>query len=345
MNIDCKQITDTWKQYTLENDNHMLVTILNYGGIITDITVPDQNGVYENVVLGYKNIADYADNPNFFGALIGRVAGRIHNASFPIDDQTITLDPNEGSNHLHGGASGFNHVIWDAESFQNKSGIGVILTHTSHNGNAGYPGNVEVSVTYTLTNDNQLIIDYNATTDQTTPLSLTNHSYFNLSGNLKDTIHNHNVMIDSSQFLPVDEDLIPTGKCADVTGTPFDFRHGRKISSGIDSTSEQNTRVGNGYDHYFLIDGKHKDHIVVTEEKSGRVLRIQTNQPGFTLYTANGLGNDCLLKERQSDKHLGVCFETHAPSAALHHDGLPKILLTPDETYRKQTVFTFGVQN
>ncbi|HLR03177.1 MAG TPA: aldose epimerase family protein [Virgibacillus sp.] len=345
MHIECKRLTDTWKQYTLTNDNHMHVTILNYGGIITDITVPDQNGVYENVVLGYKHIDDYADNPNFFGALIGRVAGRIQNASFPIGNQTIDLDANEGNNHLHGGADGFDHVMWNDESFQNDTGVGVILTHSSHGEASGYPGNVDVSVTYTLTNDNKLIIDYHATTDQTTPFSLTNHSYFNLSGNLKETVHNHDVTLDSSRFLPVDEDLIPTGECKNVTGTPFDFRQGKKISTGIDSTSEQNLRVGNGYDHYFLLDAKREDHIVVKESKSGRVLRIQTNQPGFTMYTANGLANDCLLKERQSDKHLGVCFETHAPSAALNHEGLSDILLTPDETYRKQTVFTFDVQN
>lgn len=343
MNIDCKHITDKWKHYMLENDHQMQVGILNYGGIITEIIVPDKHGIRENVVLGYKNLADYADNQNCLGAVIGRVAGRIQDATFRIGQNTFPLDKNEGNHHIHGGMSGFHHVVWEAETFQDRNRIGITLTHKSYDGKSGYPGTVVATVTYTLTNDNELLIDYNATTDQTTPLTLTNHTYFNLSGNLNDTIHNHEVMLDSSQFLEVDEELIPTGERMAVAGTPFDFRHGRKLADGIHSTSSQNRRVGNGYDHFFMFDGKTEESIVVTEESSGRVLRIQTNQPGVTMYTANGLGTDCQLHERQSDKHLGVCFETQAPPASLHHDNLPEILLEPGETYHKQTVFTFEV--
>src|SRR5699024_9534914 len=169
-----------------------------------------------------------------------------------------------------------------------------------------------------------------------TPLSLTNHTYFNLSGNLKAPIHHHRVTMDSSHFLEVDKAFIPTGQKLPVERTPFDFRHGRTIRDGIESEAEQNKLVGNGYDHFFLFDENMKDKVVITDETSGRILRIQTNQPGVTMYTANGLTDDIPLKERTSDKHLGVCFETHAPSASLHYEGLPDILLQPDETYRKQ---------
>src|SRR5699024_1015353 len=178
MNISSKQLTDTWKQFNLENDHNMKVAILNYGGIITEISVPDRNGTCENVVLGLKNATDYIDNPNFFGALVGRVAGRIKNAYFAIENNSYTLDANEGVHHLHGGLSGFDHVVWHAEPFYSEKAVGVKLTHESHDGASGYPGNVFVTVTYTLTNDNELILDYTGTTDKQTPLSLTNHTYF-----------------------------------------------------------------------------------------------------------------------------------------------------------------------
>lgn len=343
MEIDCKQITDTWKQYTLINNNNMQVSILNYGGIITDIIVPDKNGQYENIVLGYKHIADYADNPNYLGALIGRVAGRINNAAFDIGDKTYPLDANEGTHHLHGGVYGFHQAVWESHTFQTDRAVGIRLSHKSEDGESGYPGNVTAIVTYTLTNDNRLILDYSATTDKQTPVSLTNHTYFNLSGKLRNTIHEHDITIDSTQFLELDEELIPTGTILDVDATPFDFRSRRKLADGIHSTSEQTNLVGNGYDHYFLFNDEKPDKIVVTDKNSGRRMSIQTDQPGVTMYTANGLGNDCLLKERPSDKHLGVCFETHAPAASLQYDGLPDIWLTPGETYRKQTVFSFDV--
>lgn len=343
MNIDCKHITDNWKQYTLQNNHNMRVSILDYGGIITNITVPDKNGVFENVVLGLDNIADYTDNPNCFGAVIGRVAGRIQDAAFKVGNRTFQLDKNEGTNHLHGGSDGFHQVIWESTPFQTDAGVGVRLTHKSADGESGYPGDVTATVTYILTDENELILDYSGTTTKTTPFTLTNHTYFNLSGDLKDTVHRHQVTMDSSHFLELDTDLIPTGNLLPVDETAFDFRNGRTLRDGIVSDAEQNQMAGNGYDHYFLFNGEEHKGIVVTEPNSGRILTIQTNQPGVVMYTANGLGEDVQLTERLSDKHLGVCFETQAHPASLHHKGLPDILLAPDETYQKQTVFSFDV--
>ena len=191
MKIEIEKTKNGWQHYKLTNDNGMRVSLLDFGGIITEIFVPNRNGVLENVVLSYKNISDYEQNPNFFGAIIGRVAGRIQDATFTLNDETYSLELNEGSHHLHGGPGGFHQVIWEAATFQTAHTVGVKLTHASEDGDGGYPGNLNTTVTYTLTNQNELIIDYSATTDKTTALTMTNHSYFNLSGNLAETIQNH----------------------------------------------------------------------------------------------------------------------------------------------------------
>jgi aldose 1-epimerase len=217
----------------------------------------------------------------------------------------------------------------------------VKLTHASEDGDGGYPGNLNTTVTYTLTNHNELILDYSATTDKTTALTITNHSYFNLSGNLAETIQNHIVTIDSDKFVELDEELIPTGKKIDVTDTPFDFRLGRKIADGIQSTYEQNLVAKNGYDHYFLFNQTNDEQISVREETSGRMMTVKTNQPGVVMYTSTNLEEGFQLAERDSEKYLGVCFETQSSPASLHHEGFPTVILTADETYEKQTVFTF----
>ncbi len=244
MNIETKDVLGMWKEYTLTNDRGMSVSVLNYGGIITKIIVPDRKGNHENVVLGYRDYKDYNQNPNYFGALIGRVAGRIQGASFELDNKTYNLAANNGENHLHGGPEGFHQVIWEAAPFQKEDAVGLSLTHKSMDGEGGYPGNVDITVTYTLTNENQLVLDYFASSDQTTPITLTNHSYFNLSGRLKNTVHEHRVAIDSSKFVELDEELIPTGKLIPVEGTPFDFRDGRLLGDGFNDDTEQNKIAG-----------------------------------------------------------------------------------------------------
>ncbi len=344
MNIETIKLQNGWKQFDLRNDNGMIISLLNYGGIITRIIAPDRDGNAENVVLGFKNVQDYKTDPNFFGALIGRVAGRIQGAAFELDGTVYELEANDGVNHLHGGSHGFHKVIWETESFQEEDSIGVRLSHSSKDGEGGYPGNIELSVTYRLTNANELILEYEATTDKTTPLTLTNHSYFNLSGNLKDTIHQHQVRIDSHQFLELDEHLIPAGTILEAEQTPFDFRRGRILDDGISSGNEQNTIAGAGYDHYFLFDHSHTETVVVKEMTSGRVLAIETDQPGMVMYTANNLQSGMELAEALSKKHLGVCFETQSSPASLHHERFPNVILHPDETYKQRTVFRFTTE-
>jgi len=344
MKIESQDILNKWKLYTLLNDNGMKISFLNYGGIITDISVPNRNNELENVVLGYKNYSDYEDNPNYFGAIIGRVAGRIRNASFTIQNQTYSLDANEGGHHLHGAGGGFHQVIWQSSSFQTDDKVGVTLSHRSLDGEGGYPGTIEVSVTYTLTNNNELILDYSGTSDTTTVLTMTNHSYFNLSGNLTASIHNHHVTMESNEYVELDKELIPTGSKINVENTPFDFRSGRKLIDGINSVSAQNKVANHGYDHYFILNQSQQQNIRVKEDTSGRVMAIKTNQPGVVMYTSNTLDEGLNLTAGKSKPYLGVCFETQASPASLLHEGFPTVILVANELYDKQTVFSFGVE-
>lgn len=342
MNIVTNKILGKWTEYTISNDHGISVSALDFGGIITKIMAPDKNGKLENIVLGYKDYQDYESNPHYFGAIIGRVAGRIKGASFELDGRTYNLEANNGENHLHGGSGGFHQIIWKVSPFETDSEAGLKLTYKSADGAGGYPGNLNITVIYTLNNE-QLIIDYLVTTDQTTPISLTNHSYFNLSGNLKNTIHDHRVTIDSSRFVEFDKDLIPTGKLADVEGTPFDFRSGRILRTGFDHSFEQNLIVGNGYDHYFLFDNTSEFQAIIEEPDSGRMISVKTNQPGLVMYTANALENGLQLTESISRKHHGVCLETQGSPASLYNDNFPGILLNAGDRYEKQTIFTFQV--
>lgn len=344
MKMEYQEILNKWKLYTLTNDNGMKVSFLNFGGIITDISVPNRNNQLENVVLSYKNYIDYEKNPNFFGAIVGRVAGRIQDASFTIEDQTYTLAANDGGHHLHGGDGGFHQVIWQSSHFQTADTVGVKLSHKSLDGQGEYPGTIEVAVTYTLTNNNELIIDYSGTSDKTTVLTMTNHSYFNLNGNLAGTIHNHHVTMKSDEFVELDTELIPTGNKINVSNTPFDFRNGKQLVEGINSLSEQNRVANHGYDHYFILNQNQKHNISVKEDISGRVMTIKTNQPGVVMYTSNTLEDGLELAEGKSKPYLGVCFETQASPASLHHKGFPSVILKAHELYEKQTIFSFGIE-
>lgn len=332
-----------WKVFTLENDSGMSVRFLDFGGIITEINVPDRYQQTKNVVLGFEDYADYKNNTCYLGALIGPVAGRIEGSSFTIDNHEYSLQPNSDVHHLHGGSNGFHQILWEGQTFHKKDAIGAVLTYTSKDGMDGYPGNVHVSVTYTLTNDNEFIIDYSALSDKSTVLSLTNHSYFNLSGDEGTTIENHYVQIDSDSFLEVDHDLIATGRKLSVLNTPFDFQNGRTLADGIESSFPQNVIVRGGYDHYFLFNRKEAHDIVVHDEISGRKLMIQSNQPGVVMYTSNSLEEGLNLSKGLSKRHMGVCFETQASPASLHHDGFPTVKLKANVHYEKRTVYAFGL--
>lgn len=343
MEISTEDVLNKWKKFTLINEHGMEVSVLNFGGIITDIITPDQDGAMQNVVLGYKDYTDYEENPNFFGSTVGRVAGRIQDASFTLDDETFTLEANEAPHHLHGGPNGIHHAIWDSETVETNESVGLVLSTQSKDGVGGYPGNVTFKVTYTLNNENELQIDYHAISDKTTALTLTNHTYFNLTGNYKGTVREHFVTMNSDRFVELDEELIPTGKIKDVKDTPFDFQTGQILLDGFESSHEQNKIVDNGYDHYFIF-SKGGGQINVIDDLSGRTLLVTTNQPGVVMYTANGLDDSLSLTEGKSKKHLGVCFETQASSASLHHEGFPSVVLKANDPYSKQTIFAFGTK-
>ncbi|RLQ94641.1 aldose epimerase family protein [Falsibacillus albus] len=337
-------LSNGWKKFNLWNDHGIKVSVLNYGGIITEITVPDREGTMENIVLDYKDYRDYENDTNFFGAIIGRVAGRIQGAAFEIGGTVYRLEANDGPNHLHGASHGFHRVLWEAESFQSEDAIGIRLSHFSKDGDGGYPGNIEAAVTYRITNENELIVEYEGKTDRTTLFTMTNHSYFNLSGNVKDPIHDHQVILDSHRFLELDEQLIPTGSVVDAFNTPFDFSQGQKLNEGIIADTKQNQVAGQGYDHYFLFDHTQQESVIAKHERNGRVLTIETDQPGMVLYTGNNLPSGLALAKGPSFKHAGVCFETQSSPASLHHEGLPGVILQPGETYHQRTVFRFTTE-
>lgn len=349
MKIDVKDITlqndRLWKQIKLTNDQGMTVSFLNFGGIITEIIVPDKVGNKENVVLAYKDFEQYLTNPGYLGALIGRVAGRIEGATFELDGETYNVETNEGRNNLHGGENGFHNRLWKVDTYQQKETVCAKLTCTSQDGEGGFPGNIEVEVTYTLNNENQFIIEYAYRTDQNTPVTLTNHTYFNLGGNAKYMLHSHELMINSGKFIELDEQLIPTGKLLEVDGTSFDFRGFCKLKSGFHRRYQQNKVANGGYDHYFIFDNDKRGIVAVKDALSGRMLSVETDQPGVVVYTSNNLPEGLKLKEGKTSKYLGLCLETQGSPASLHHKELPSIICKEGEVIRKRTTFRFGLMN
>lgn len=324
--------------FTIVNNNGLEVSCINYGCIITKILAPDAAGKMENIVLGYDTLEDYEKGTAYFGAIIGRVAGRIKGASFELDGETYHLPKNDNGNSLHGGFNGYDKVIWDCTPFENENEAGVNFTYTSTDGEAGYPGEVSLAVTYTLSNENELVISYNGTTTKKTLLVMTNHSYFNLSGNGKENILNHSLTLKSDAFLELDEELLPTGTILDVEGTDFDFRKGRFIQTGANSDHPQNVLAGNGYDHPFLLNSNNKEEIVLKDPKSGRTLTIETDEPAVVVYSGTQLGPDV-----QSEKYMGICLETQGVPDAIHHPKFPTIVLDKDQEYSTRTKYRFGV--
>lgn len=335
---------ETVTVYTLVNDHGMEVATINYGCIITKVLVPDQNGIVENVVLGFDTLEEYQQHSPYFGAVCGRHAGRIANAEITLDGNTYNLEKNNNDNHLHGGLQGFDKVLWDAEIIEvedSMDSISLEFSYVSKDGEEGYPGNLEMKVTYTLTNDNKLEISYHGQSDQKTVVNVTNHSYFNLSGNLKRDILNHTLTLKSDRFLELDEELIPTGEILSVEDSPFDFRAGKKIKEGTGTNNQQNIVAGNGYDHPFLLAENNNQEIHLYDEESGRGLVIETNQPAMVLYTGNQLGEDFSIRGISSKKHLGLCLETQGLPDSLNHPHFPTTVLEKDELYNSVTTYKF----
>lgn len=331
--------------YTLTNSHGIEVQVINFGGIITSIRVPDRDGKVADIALGFDNLEGYLENKPYFGAIIGRYANRIANGKFTLDGKEYVLAKNNGTNSLHGGIKGFNKVVWTAEPFHEPQGEGVKLTYLSKDGEEGYPGNLKVKVSYTLTDKNELIIDYEATTDKATPINLTNHSYFNLAGEGNGDVLAHQLQLNAESFTPIDKNLIPTGKIQPVKGTPLDFTQTTAIGARINDPYEQLV-IAHGYDHNFVVNRK-KDGLQfaarVHEPKSGRVLEVYTTQPGIQLYTGNFLDGTVVGKHGHAYKQReAFCLETQHYPDSPNHPGFPNTILRPGHAFHSQTVFKFS---
>lgn len=332
--------------YKLTNAHGVEVGAMNYGGIIMSIRVPDKNGKFADIVLGHETMEGYIPNPPYFGAIVGRYANRIAGGTFNLDGKTYTLPKNDGPNTLHGGMTRtFDKVVWDAEPL--KGATGVAFSYLSKDGEEGFPGNLKTTVTYTLNNDNELIIDYEATTDKPTPINVSQHSYFNLKGEGNGDILDHEIMINADKFTPVDKNLIPTGELRAVKGTPFDFTTPTKIGSRINDNYEQLV-LGHGYDHNWVINRSGSGMVLAaraTEPTTGRVLEVSTTQPGVQFYTGNFLDGTITGKHGHVYKRrYGFCLETqHFPDSPNHPD-FPNTILRPGETFHEKTIFKFSAK-
>lgn len=331
-------------EYTLTNKSGSRVKIINFGGIITEWHMRDKNGVLADVVLGFDTLEPYLEVGPYFGALIGRVGNRIANAQFTLDGQTYSLAANNGINNLHGGLIGFDKKVWSATTADHENGPILKLHLLSEDGDQGFPGNLDVTVTYQFTHDDEIIVDYFATTDKATPVNLTQHTYFNLAG--EGDILNHQMQIFADHINAINEVQIPVGEPMPVANSPFDFRHPRPIGELINAEHEQ-LKNGFGYDHNFLIKQKTYKELTlaarVEEESSGRVLEVFTEEPGVQFYSGNFLDGTLTGKGITYQKRTGFCLEPqHAPDS-INQAQFPSIVLRPGEEYKTRTVFKLSV--
>lgn len=336
---------DEVDQFILSTKKGMEISVITYDGIITSWTAADKNGDYRDIALGYNTLAEYEAETPYFGALVGRFANRIAHGTFTLEGKEYSLAQNNGTNHLHGGLSGFDKAIWEVQPLENENGIQ--LSYTSKDGEEGYPGNLSVTVDYVLTDDNTLKVKYQAQTDKTTVINLTQHSYFNLSGDFSKQILDHELQLNADKFLPIDSTQIPLGNYQSVVGTPFDFSAPKIIGRDIEIKNEQ-LEKGNGYDHCWIINNLNNDIIKAAEvyhHESGRVMDVYTDQPGIQLYTGNFLDNTLQSKTGGTyGSRSGFCLETqHFPNAP-NEPSFPTTILKPGETFTSETWFQFSVK-
>jgi len=329
--------------YVLKN-GQITVKVMTYGAIITEIDTPDRNGKERDVVLGFDSLEGYLGKHPYFGATVGRVANRIAKGKFTLNGQEYTLAVNDGPNTLHGGLKGFDKVIWKAEPIDHPDGPSIKLTRRSPDGEEGYPGNLDVGVQFTVTEQNELKIEYTATTDKATPINLSNHSYFNLAGRTTEPVLGHELMLAADHYTPVDETLIPTGEIAPVTGTPLDFTKPTDIGARIKELKVEPT----GYDHNFVLNSGGKSLALagrVYEPKTGRVMELSTTEPGVQFYTGNFLDGTITGKDGIAyRKHHAFCLEAQHYPDSIHHANFPSAVLEPGKTYTQTTVYKFSTR-
>ena len=320
--------------FTLTNNKGTLVKITTYGGTVTAFITPDKNGVKSSIVVGFDSLSFYLQQPPYFGAIIGRYGNRIGNAKFDLNGKTYQLAANNGKNHLHGGIKGFDKVVWNA-TVVNDTVPALTLTYLSKDGEEGYPGNLKVVVQYTLTDEDELKIIYTAQTDKPTPVNLTNHSYFNLTGDVSNNILNHQLMIDADNYTPVDSTLIPTGEIKPVAGTAFDFTKAKKIGQDIDS-------VKGGYDHNWVLNRKDsllKMVAVLSEALSGRSLEVYSTEPGLQFYTGNFLDGKFICDGNPVNYRTALCLETQHYPDSPNKINFPSTILLPGQQYHSETIY------
>jgi aldose 1-epimerase len=337
---------ETVELYTLTNPGGLEVKITNFGGIVTSNKAPDREGDLADVVLGYDAFGDYVNDPNYFGAICGRYGNRIARGRFRLDGEGYDLAINNAPNHLHGGNTGFNKRVWKAVPARVKDGVALTLKYVSPDGEENYPGTLDVDVTYVLTKDNDLRIEYAAKTDQTTPVNLTHHGYFNLAGAGNGTVLGHELSIEAERYTPTDKTLIPTGQLAPVEGTPLDFTTPKSIGRDIGDRHEQ-LEYGNGFDHNFVLDGARGNRATlaatVVEPESGRRMEVFTTEPGIQLYTANHLDGNAGRRGETYSKYGAFCLETqHFPDSP-NQLGFPTTILIPGKEYTQTTIYRFSV--
>ena len=326
-------------EFTLTNENGVTAKLINYGATLTSLLVPDRDGKFDDVVLGYDDIKGFESDPIFSGCIVGRFANRISDAKFTIDDKEYKLAANfAGGHHLHGGEVGFNARVWKAKAITREKAVGVSFTLISKDGEEGYPGRLNVRVAYTLNNRNQLAINYTATTTKTTHVNLTQHSYFNLAGHDSGNVHGHVVKLNCEHYLPVDEHGVPTGEIASVEGTPFDFRKPTRIAKQVDEGR---------YDHCYVLSKTRPEEVTplarVVEPKSGRVMIVATDQPGVQFYTSIHMEEVAGRNGATYNTNQALCLETqHFPDTP-NKPNFPSTLLKPGETFQSRTVHTFNV--
>ncbi|SER08186.1 aldose epimerase family protein [Epilithonimonas lactis] len=332
--------------YTLKNKNGMCVEIIDLGGIITSLLAPDQNGNWEDVVLGFVDPKDYLENEYYYGAIVGRYVNRISGGKFTIDGKEYFLNKNDKTNALHGGGQGFSHKIWDVEVLENTEFPTLKLSNFSKDGEQNFPGNLTTTVFYTLKEDNSLEITYEAQTDKTTVINLTQHSYFNLSGNFSEPIIDHKLQIYADKFLPINSNLVPTGERGKVHNTSFDFNNPKVIGEDISNNDEQ-LLIATGYDHTWIIDGSGLRKVAsVYHERSGRLMEVSTTEPGLQFYSGNFLDGKFPNKSGGRNKmRTGFCLETqHFPNSP-NQDDFPSTILRPGEKYSSKTIYKFSANN